>query len=73
MGMTIQLFKWGHGLAVRVPKAVASSAGFNEGDEVDVMVEEEGALVIRVVRPKYSLDTLVAGITKKNRHGELRL
>ena len=69
--MTTQLSKWGHSLALRVPKAAASSAGLREGDKVSVTVEQEGVLVIRAVRRKYTLEQLVAGITKKNRHDEV--
>jgi antitoxin MazE len=69
--MTTQLSKWGHSLALRVPKAAANSAGLREGDKLSVTVEQEGVLVIRAVRRKYSLDQLVAGITKKNRHDEI--
>jgi antitoxin component of MazEF toxin-antitoxin module len=36
-----------------------------------VTVEPDGALVIRAVRPKYTLDELVAGITKTNRPDEI--
>ncbi len=69
--MTTQLSKWGHSLALRVPKAAANSAGLREGDKLSVTVEQEGVLVLRAVRRKYSLDQLVAGITKKNRHDEI--
>jgi antitoxin component of MazEF toxin-antitoxin module len=50
-----------------------SGTSCSEGcrQKVSVTVEQEGVLVIRAVRRKYSLDQLVAGITKKNRHGEI--
>jgi antitoxin component of MazEF toxin-antitoxin module len=54
--MTTQLSKWGHSLALRVPKAAAMSAGLKEGDKLSVTVEQDGALVIRAVRRKYTLD-----------------
>ena len=57
-------------MALRVPKAAATSAGLKEGDEVSVTVEQEGVIVIRAARQKFSLDVLVAGITKKNRHDD---
>ena len=69
--MTTQLSKWGHSLALRVPKAAVSSAGLKEGDKLSVTVDQDGALVIRAMRPKYDLEQLVAGITKKNRHAEV--
>ena len=69
--MTTQLSKWGHSLALRVPKAAAISAGLKEGDKLSLTVAQDGSLVIRALRPKYTLDELVAGITKTNRHDEI--
>ena len=67
--MTTQVSKWGNSLGLRLPKSVAVEARLGEGDAVDVSVER-GAIVIRPARPKYSLDALVKGITRDNRHGE---
>jgi antitoxin MazE len=41
----------------------------DEGDTVQVLVDN-GAIVIRPSRPRYSLDELVRRITPKNRHDE---
>ncbi len=68
---TTQLSKWGHSLAVRIPKGVAQSAGLSEGDSLDVVADDAGAITIRAARRTYSLDELVSRITKKNRHDEL--
>lgn len=67
--MTTQVAKWGNSLGLRLPKAVAVEARITDGDMVDV-VFEDGAIVIRLARPRYSLDELVGGITKANRHDE---
>lgn len=67
--MTTQVAKWGNSLGLRLPKAVAVEAQIAEGDTVDVTVEN-GAVVIRPARTRYSLDELVDGITKANRHEE---
>ena len=69
MATTTQLSKWGNSLALRLPKSVAREARVDEGDTVDVSVDN-GAIVIRPSRPRYALDELVRRITPKNRHGE---
>lgn len=66
---TTQLAKWGNSLGLRLPKAIAQAAGVEEGDPVDVSVEN-GAIVIRPSGPTYSLEQLVGEITPRNRHDE---
>ena len=68
MATTTQLSKWGNSLGLRLPKSVAREARLDEGDTVQVSVDN-GAIVIRPSRPRYSLDELVRRITPKNRHG----
>jgi antitoxin MazE len=67
MATTTQVAKWGNSLGLRLPKSVAREARLDEGDTVDVSVDN-GAIVIRPSRPRYSLDELVGRITKGNRH-----
>jgi len=69
MATTTQVSKWGNSLGVRLPKSVAREAQLDEGDTVDVSVDN-GAIVIRRSRPRYSLDELVGRITARNRHSE---
>jgi antitoxin MazE len=69
MAATTQIAKWGNSLGLRLPKAVAREARIDDGDIVDVSVEN-GAVVIRASRPTYSLEQLVARITARNRHDE---
>jgi antitoxin MazE len=64
-----QLARWGNSLGVRLPKSVALEAELAEGDTVDVSVDN-GAIVIRPSRPRYTLDELIGRITSRNRHGE---
>ena len=65
-----QVAKWGNSLAVRIPQAMVREAGLGEGDRLSVDLAKDGAIVLRPSRRKYSLDQLVAGITRKNRHRE---
>jgi antitoxin MazE len=69
-GMNTQLSKWGHSLAVRIPKSVTEKARLKEGDIVDVSVTDDGAVLVRPTGRKYTLDELVARITPKNSHDE---
>lgn len=69
MATTTQVARWGNSLGLRLPKSVAQEAQLGEGDSVDVSVDN-GAIVIRLSRPRYSLEELVKRITPRNRHGE---
>lgn len=60
--------KWGNSAAVRIPASVLQAAHLHPDDSVDVR-EEAGRIVIEPVRQKaYDLDSLLQGITRKNRH-----
>lgn len=69
MPRSTQIAKWGNSLGLRLPKAIAQEAHFEEGDTVEVSVQD-GAILIRPARPSYSLEDLVSKITPKNRHDE---
>jgi antitoxin MazE len=72
--MRIQFLKWGNSLALRVPGAFAKELGATEGKRAEMTVEN-GALVIKVVRPRkrrrYRLEDLIVGITKESYHREI--
>jgi antitoxin MazE len=61
-----QLVKWGNSQAVRIPKAVVEQAHLQEGDELKIHVQE-GRITIESVSPKLTIESLVEGITRKNR------
>lgn len=69
MPTTTQVSKWGNSLGLRLPRAIAREVQLDEGDTVQVSVDN-GAIVIRPSRPRCSLDELVRRITPKNRHAE---
>ena len=69
MGTTTHVAKWGNSLGLRIPKSAAREARIVEGDTVDVSVDN-GSIVVRPSRPRYSLDELVGRITAQNRHTE---
>ena len=67
--MQTQVGKWGNSLAIRIPGPYAKDLGLEEGMELEIAMTPEG-LVVRPPRKRYSLEELVAGITRENRHGE---
>lgn len=69
MGTKTLVARWGNSLAVRLPKSIAHEARVEEGDTVDLSVDD-GTIVVRPGRPSYSLDELVDRITPDNRHKE---
>ena len=67
--MHTAIAKWGNSLGLRLPKSVALEARLDEGDTVMVSVKD-GAIVATPTRPTYSIDALVATMTRGNRHEE---
>jgi antitoxin MazE len=59
--------KWGNSLAVRIPRAFADQLGVAEGSAVEIAAAGN-AITLR--KPAYALETLLAGITPENLHGE---
>lgn len=67
--MCTNVKRWGNSLAIRLPKAIATELDLQDDAEVNVTVED-GKIVISRTQRKYALDSLVAGITPENVHGE---
>lgn len=67
--MHTQISKWGHSLAVRIPKAFAQQARLMEGQEIEMTVTGS-QILLTPVRSEYSLQALLDGITAKNLHRE---
>jgi antitoxin MazE len=68
--MTTWVAKWGNSLSLRLPKAVAQAVQIEEGDQVEITVQE-GAIVVRPSKPTFTLRELVGKITPANRHKEI--
>jgi antitoxin MazE len=70
MSSETRVAKWGDSLAVRIPPAIVRNARLSAGDRLSINLAEDGAIVLRSRRRKYSLDELVAGIRPSNRRRE---
>ena len=68
--MTTQLAKWGNSLAVRLPKTALQAARLQEGDKIEVQVDESGTIVLVPSRRWTRLERLVSQIRPENRHQE---
>ncbi len=70
--MNTILQKWGNSLALRIPRTIAAEIAVAEGHAVDLQVSK-GRIVIAPVKKKhYEIADLVAAMTAKNRHSEIR-
>jgi antitoxin MazE len=68
--MKTRVQKWGHSLAVRIPKPFADEMGVKENSSVEMMLKE-GALVIEPDRERtWTLEGLLAEVTDENIHPE---
>jgi antitoxin MazE len=69
--MRTQIQKWGNSLALRIPKSFATESHIEAGSVVDLSITEGKLIVIPVSEPTYTLDELLAGVTKDNLHAEV--
>jgi antitoxin MazE len=68
MAVRAQVARWGNSLAVRIPKSIAETAHFSEGDTLVLEVEAQGSIAMKASTKPATLDELVAQITPENRH-----
>ena len=65
--MTTKIRKWGNSLAVRIPDEFAENLDLRDGSVVGFQ-QLGDRMIISKTKPKYTLEDMVKGITKKNRH-----
>ncbi|HEV7798027.1 MAG TPA: AbrB/MazE/SpoVT family DNA-binding domain-containing protein [Pyrinomonadaceae bacterium] len=69
MKATIQ--KWGNSLALRIPKSFATHSSIVQGTVVDLSLDNGRMIVEPTKEQNYSLEDLLARVTKKNLHSEV--
>ncbi|MFP4195046.1 MAG: AbrB/MazE/SpoVT family DNA-binding domain-containing protein [Desulfobacterales bacterium] len=57
----MQVSKWGNSLAIRLPASVVEALGLHEGDDIEVVIEDERVFQ---VRKKPDRDALLARLRK---------
>jgi antitoxin MazE len=68
--MKTRVQKWGHSLAVRIPKSFAVEAGLSHDAIVDVALVDGKLVVTPLAPPAFTLEHLLAGISAENLHSE---
>ncbi len=67
--MTTKIRKWGNSLAVRIPDEFAENLDLKDGSVVGFQ-QSGDKMIITKAKPRYTLEDMVKGITKKNMHKE---
>ncbi len=57
----MQVSKWGNSLAIRLPASVVEALGLHEGDDIEVVIEDERVFQ---VRKKPDRDAFLARLRK---------
>lgn len=69
--MNVKVKKWGNSLAMRIPKSLALEAKIEDGSVLDLSLKNGEIVIKPISKPQYSLEQLLAGITKDNIPGEI--
>ena len=68
--MKARIQKWGNSLALRIPKSVATHSNIEQGSVVDLSLDN-GRMIVEPAQEQYSLEELLARVTKTNLHSEV--
>ncbi len=69
--MRTKIQRWGHSLAIRIPKPFAIEAKLGDQSEVDLTVTNGKLVVSPATKPAQRLEDLLSRVTKRNLHGEV--
>jgi antitoxin MazE len=69
--MRTKIQRWGHSLAVRIPKPFAEEARLDEQAEVDLTMMNGKIIVSPAVKRPKRLADLLSRVTKRNLHREV--
>jgi antitoxin MazE len=69
--MITKVQKWGHSLALRIPKAFAADARLENDTLVEMSVVDGQIVVKPIAGSAWTLEQLLAGIHSGNIHGEV--
>ncbi len=69
--METRLRRWGHSLALRIPKALAVEAGLEDDARVEVSLENGKLVLTPLPEARWTLEELLAQVTDENLHAEV--
>ena len=70
--MKTKVQRWGNSLALRIPKPFAIEAELDDGEVVNISLED-GKIIIEKPASSYSLEGLLDRVTPENIHAEIDL
>lgn len=62
---------WGKSAVVRIPKSLLREVGLEIDSPIEIRIVDGRLVIDQVEESEYTLDTLLAGITAENLHGEV--
>jgi len=68
--MITKIQKWGHSLALRIPKSMAVELKLEENSPLEIRLEDDRLVIYPVTQPEFKLDELLELITPENVHAE---
>ena len=69
--MRTKIQRWGHSLALRIPKPFAIEVKLGDQTEVDLTVTNGTLVVAAATQLAQSFEDLLSRVTKRNLHGEV--
>jgi antitoxin MazE len=69
--MRTKVQKWGNSFAIRIPKAFTSEVQLKNNSLVEISIVKGKIIVTPIPAPTWTLDEMLAGITKDNLHDEV--
>jgi antitoxin MazE len=69
--MLTKVQKWGNSLALRIPKTFAHDAQLKNDSTVEISLVDGQIVIKPVTERRWTLEELLAGVTKKNLHTEI--
>jgi len=69
--MQTRVQKWGHSLALRIPKPFATEIGIEPNSPVEIALVDGKLVVTPVSEPRPTLAQLLAQVDETNLHGEV--
>lgn len=69
--MLTKVQKWGNSLALRIPKTFAQDAQLENDSTVEISLVDGQIIIKPVTARRWTLEELLAGVTKKNLHTEI--
>jgi len=69
--MKTRVQKWGHSLALRIPKSFASETGIEADSSVDISIVEGKLVIVPADKAELSLEKFLEQVTEENLHHEV--